>query len=148
MKTGQVVSVSNPYPSPKSQNIFGQNTVVDIKVKVDGGNTDTLKEIPALDSLTVGVDGTVVSESSDAMLTEVENLYRTSRQILDSVPLHEKLASTYEGFINRLNPKLAKQKEQEQEIAALKEDMKGMKGSLANIEQLLVALNSKEPKKT
>lgn len=146
LKTGQVVSVSNPYTAVPAQNLFGQqNTVVDIKVRIDG-EVATLKELPSLDSFTQGKDGTLVSDNPDAMLAEVENLMRASRQVVESAPVHVKLLEVYEGFTSVLNPKLAKQKEQEQEIAMLKQEMNGMKGTLTDIHNILLSLKSNEPK--
>lgn len=149
LETAQVVSVSNPYPSPKTNNIFGQNTVVDIQVRVDGENT-TLKEMPALDSFTASPDGTVVSDNTEAMLTEVRNLHRTSQQIVESAPSHEKLLSVYEGFYDILDPNLAKEKEKEQRLALLEKEMSGMKGTITDIHKLLLTnlKQSNEPKKT
>lgn len=146
LKTGQVVSVSNPYAVSPAQNLFGQqNTVVDIKVRIDGEVT-TLKELPSLDTFTQGKDGTIVADNPEALLAEVENRMRDSRQVVESAPMHQHLLEVYEGFINVLNPKLAKQKEQEQEIAMLKQEMNGMKGTLTDIHNILLSLKSNEPK--
>lgn len=139
--------MSNPYPSPRTQNIFGQNTVVDIQAKVEG-ETTMMKEMPAMDSITESKDGTIVADNREAMLSEIENLARTSRQIVESAPLHEKLLAAYEGFTEELNPKLAKEREREERIAILEERMSGMDGKITDIHKLLLSsLKSKEPSK-
>lgn len=147
LSTIQVVKVSNPYPSPKSPNIFGQNTVVDIQVNMDGEVT-TFKELPALESFTVSVDGTVVADNPEAMLNEVRNLHRASQQIVDSAPMHKELLTVYEGFYDILDPNLAKEKEKDKRLAFLENKVSGMEGTLTDIHQMLLSsLKSNEPKK-
>ena len=140
--TAQVVSVSNPYTPPNSQNFFAQNPVVDIQVNVDG-ETTTFKELPAMSSLTTSPDGTVVSDSSDSMMNEVKNLHRTSQQIVESAPKHEKLLPVYEGFYDILDPNLAKEREKDKRLSYLENKVSGMEGTLSDIHRLLVTnLNS------
>lgn len=148
LSTIQVIKVSNPYPSPKTPNMFGQNTVVDIQVNMEGEAT-TFKELPALDSFTVSLDGIVVADNPEAMLNEVRNLHRDSQQIVDSAPMHKELLTVYEGFYDILDPNLAKEKEKDKRLAFLENKVSGMEGTLTDIHKMLLeSLKSKEPIKT
>lgn len=146
--SAQVVSASNPYPSPKTQNIFGQNTVVDIQVKMNG-ETATFKELPALDGFTSSPDGTIVSDNPEAMLNEIRNRHRTSQQVVESAPMHKELLAVYECMFDILDPGLAKEKEKEQRIAFLEKEVSGMKGTITDIHALLLTnlKPSNEPSK-
>lgn len=149
LTTAQVVQVSNPYTPNNPQNIFTQASVVDVKVNMNG-ETTTLKELPALGELTTSPDGTLVSDNPETMLNEVKNLHRTSQQIVESAPHHEKLLPLYESFYDILDPNLAKEREKDKRLNILEEEMKGMKGTLTDIHKLLVSnlQQSNEPKKT
>ena len=139
LKVGQVVSVSNPQPKfnqfPSAQP-FGQNEmVVDIKVSV-GEETLEFKQLGA--NQTIANSGNVVvSDSREAMSAEVEGLLRTSRQVLDSVPYHEKVLVCCDAMLRELNPSFAKEKEQEEKIGALEERMGNIDDKLNKMFDLL-----------
>lgn len=137
LETAQVVSVSNPYTPNNPQNIFAQASVVDIQVNMKGENT-TFKEMPALSEFTASPDGTVVADNPEAMLNEVRNLHRTSQQIVDSAPHHEKLLPVYESFYDILDPNLAKEREKDKRLEFLENRVSGMEGTLSDIHQLLL----------
>mgnify|MGYP003314545391 CR=1 FL=1 len=134
----QVVSVSNPYAPANPQNIFAQPSVVDIQVSVNGEVT-TFKEMPALSEFTASPDGTVVADNPEAMLAEVKNLHRTSQQIVESAPHHEKLLPVYESFYDILDPNLAKEREKDKRLSYLENKVSGMEGTLTDIHQLLLS---------
>ena len=150
LKVGQVVSVSNPQPKfnqfPSAQP-FGQNEmVVDIKVSV-GEETLEFKQLGA--NQTIANSGNVVvSDSREAMSAEVEGLLRTSRQVLDSVPYHEKVLVCCDAMLRELNPSFAKEKEQEEKIGQLEEKMAGIEGTLGEMMSMLSnALGQSKSKK-
>ena len=138
LATAQVVSVSNPYSPPSPQNIFAQNPVVDIQVNMDGSST-TFKELPAMSAFVASPDGTIVSDNPESMMTEVKNLYRTSQQIVESAPHHEKLLPVYESFYDILDPSLAKEKEKDKRLSYLEDKVSGMEGTLTDIHRLLLS---------
>ena len=107
LKIGQVVSVSNPQPR---YNQFGTTPtytaqpemVVDIKVKVGEDMLD-FKQLGA--NLTIANSGNVVvSDSKEAMSAEVESLLRNSKQIIESIPYHEKVITICDTMLRELNP--------------------------------------------
>lgn len=148
LKVGQVVSVSNPqskYGQYVPGQVYGQNTetVVDVSVKV-GEETVEFKQLPAnLSIANFGANGVVVSESREAMNAEVESMLRISRGVIESVPYHEKVASCCEAILRELNPRLAKEKEQEEKIGALEQKVTGVENTLTDIKDMLArALDS------
>jgi hypothetical protein len=84
----------------------------------------------------------VVSESKEAMNTEVEGMLRNSKQVIESIPYHEKVVSSCDVMLRELNPSFKKEKEQEEKIGLLEQKMSGMEGTLTDIREMLsLALN-------
>ena len=140
LKIGQVVSVSNPQPR---YNQFGTTPtytaqpemVVDIQVKV-GEDILDFKQLGA--NLTIANSGNVVvSDSKEAMSSEVESLLRNSKQIIESIPYHEKVTNVCDTMLRELNPQFAKEKEQEEKIGALEERMGNIDDKLNKMFDLL-----------
>lgn len=150
LKIGQVVSVSNPQPKYNqfSQPAYGQQQemFVDVKVKV-GEETIEFKQLNA--NLNIANSGNVVvSDSKEAMSAEVEGLLRNSRQIIESVPYHEKVMVSCDAMLRELNPQFAKEKEQEEKIGALEVRMGNIDDKLNKMFDLLSdTLEQRKPKK-
>lgn len=152
LRIGSVVSVSQPAPKYAQTYIANQNfteTVVDVVVKV-GEEELKFEKIPSnLSIANFGQNGIVVSESREAMNTEVEGMLHSSRTILESVPYHEKVVEVCDSMLRQLNPQFAKEKEQEEKIASLESKVGGMEGKLDRIADMLaVALNNNKSKRT
>ena len=145
LRIGSVVSVSQPTPKYNNTFIpnqrFGEMTV-DVVVKV-GEEEIKFEKLPSnLSIANFGANGVVVSESKEAMNSEVEGMLRNSRQIIDSVPYHEKVISSCDVMLRELNPSFKKEKEQEEKIGLLEQKMNGMEGTLTEIRDMLgLALN-------
>lgn len=140
LKVGQVVSVSNPQPKYNQFATTPSFTtqpemVVDIKVKV-GEEVMDFKQLNANHSL-ANSGNVVVSDNKEAMSAEVEGLLRTSKQILESVPYHERVISSCDTVLRELNPQFAKEKEQEEKISALEERMGDINGKLDKMFEIL-----------
>lgn len=140
LKIGQVVSVSNPQPR---YNQFGNTPsfgtqpemVVDVKVKV-GEETMEFKQLNA--NMNIANSGNVVvSDSKEAMSAEVEGLMRNSRQIIESVPYHEKMVVSCDAMLRELNPAFAKEKEQEEKMSMLEGEVTGIKETLGEMMNML-----------
>lgn len=140
LKTGQIVSVSNPQPR---YNQFGATPsyttqpemVVDVKVKV-GEETVEFKQLNANHNI-ANSGNVVVSDSREAMSAEVEGAIRNSEQHIAAVPYHERVVQTGESVMRVLNPQFAKEKEQEEKIGALEEKMGGIESTLNQMMGLL-----------
>ena len=148
LRVGSVVSVSQPVP--KYSNSFLPNQqfgemVVDIVVKV-GDEELKFEKLPSnLSIANFGSNGMVVSESREVMNSEVEGMLRNSKQILNSMPYHEKVVSSCDIMLRELNPQFAKEKEQEEKIGMLEQKMSGMEGTLTDIKEMLsLALTQKK----
>lgn len=151
LKIGQVVSVSNPQPKYGSQfsvPAFGQSEMtVDVRVKVDEETMD-FKQLSANASI-ANSGNVVVSDSKDAMSSEVEGLLRTSKGILDSIPYHEKMLVSCDAILRDLNPTFKKEKEQEEKMTMLEGEVIGIKDTLNEMMGLLSnALGAPKPKRS
>lgn len=136
LKIGQIISASSP------NNNFTPylNNQIDVQVKVNG-ETLEFKQLPSALSIATYGD-TIVSESRDLMCQEVENMLRTSKEILDSVPYHENVISAGEEMLKQLSPQFAKQKDQEDKINNLEHKVGGIETKLDSITEMLTkALN-------
>ena len=150
LKIGHVVSVSNPQPKYNQMSTIPSYSnqpemVVDVKVKVGEENVD-FKQLNA--NMNIANSGNVVvSDSKEAMSAEVEGLLRTSRQIIESVPYHEKVISSCDAMLRELNPQFAKEKEQEEKIGMLEERMSNIDDKLNKMFDLLSDTLERKPKK-
>lgn len=146
LKIGSVVSVSQPMPKYNNSFIPGQNyadTVVDVIIKVKDEELK-FEKLPSNLSIANFQNGVVVAESKEAMNTEVENMLRNSRSILESIPYHEKVILTCDEMLRELNPQFAKEKEQEEKIAKLEQKMGGMESTIIDIHKMLSNALSKK----
>lgn len=150
LKIGQVVSVSNPQPkyNQYTQPTFGQQQemFVDVQVKVGEESID-FKQLNA--NMNIANSGNVVvSDSREAMSAEVEGLLRNSKQIIDSIPYHERVISSCDNMLRELNPQFAKEKEQEEKIDSLEERMGNIDDKLNKMFDLLSdTLERSKPRK-
>lgn len=150
LRIGNVVNVSNPQPKynqvatiPSYNN--QPEMVVDVKVKV-GEETIDFKQLNA--NMNIANSGNVVvSDNKEAMSAEVESLLRTSRQIVESVPYHEKVIQSCDVMLRELNPQFAKEKEQEEKIGMLEERMGNIDDKLNKMFDLLSDTLERKPKK-
>lgn len=139
LSIGQVISVSAPQTKFGS---FPTDTTVDITVKVND-STQEFKQIPS--TLTIANFGSaVISETKESMSNEVESLLRNSRQVIESVPYHEKAIESFEGILKDLNPQFAKQKAQEEKIDSLETKVGGIQNKLDSIYTMLNKALNKE----
>ncbi len=135
LKVAKVVSISSV------QYKTGLTQTVDVVVNVDG-ETLNFNELPANLSIADSKTGVVVSESREQMMTEIENMMTTSQNILDNIGYHESVVDSCNEMLIKLNPKFAKEKEQEDKIKSLEckvnsietgiSDMKAMMSELLN----------------
>ena len=116
--------------------------IVDIRVNIDGTSHE-IKNIPA--SLSIANDGNIViSETKEAMSTEVDSMLSISKQILESVDYHQEVIEKCEQILKDLNPQFAKDKLQEEKINNLEERIGGVEDTLGDIKDMLSkVLNSK-----
>ena len=146
LRIGQVISVSNPQPKYGQYNYGSQpEMTVDVRVKVDE-ETLEFKQLNANASI-ANSGSVIVSDSKEAMNAEVEGLLRTSRGVLDSVSYHEKVLTSCDAILRELNPSFKKEKEQEEKMSMLEDEVIGIKDTLGEMMNMLSsALGHGKPK--
>ena len=135
LETGYVVN--QPIPKPKYQmpNAFGQpqELVVDLVIKLNDA-TVNMNAIPAqldiADSYSNG-ENLVISDSRDAMNSEILSLKQKSIDIINSAPYHKNLIATYDKLLSDFNPEMAEKQAQQKEISELKAQMNEMSRNMA-----------------
>ena len=135
LKKGIIESVS-PQRS-RTGSFYGQpmDMIVDIRVNIDGTSQE-FKNIPA--SLSIANDGNIViSETKEAMSTEVDSMLSISKQILESVDYHKDVIEKCEQILKDLNPQFAKDKLQEEKINSLESRIGGVENTLSDIKDML-----------
>lgn len=145
LETGYVVN--QPIPKPKYQmpTAFGQpqEMIVDLVIKLNDTSMN-LNSIPAnldiADSYSNG-ESVVISDSREAMNSEIISLKQKSIDIINSSPYHQSLVKQYEKLLSDFNPELAEKQAQQQEIASLRSQMNEMS---KNMELLIEQLKNKE----
>lgn len=137
LRIGQVVSVSNPQSTFTQP--YGQPTeqFVDISVKVDN-ETMEFKKLPAMASIAdSGKNGVIVSDSKEVMNNEVESMLQSSQSILDRIDYHKKVVENCNQILRVLNPRLAKEKERDEDIINLKSKIGGLENKMDKILTIL-----------
>lgn len=141
LETGYVMN--QPVPKPKYQmpHAFGQpqEMVVDLVVKLNDVSFN-LNAIPAnldiADSYSNG-ESIVISDSREAMNSEILSLKQKSVDLINSVKYHESLITQYDKVLSDFNPEMAAKQAQQQEIVDLRNQMNEMSKNMAVlIEQL------------
>lgn len=142
---GEVVSVGTPMPQ------FGMNyqngmlsqprNTVDVKANINGEEV-TLQKLPCdLVIADFGSTGMVVSESKEAILSEIESFRGINAKALNDMPKFQHNVEECDKMSAQLNPHIAKEVEQAKEIESLKADISDMKAMLS---KALGALKKKE----
>lgn len=144
LRIGIVTAVSDPMPKFGQTPVYGQQmpTTVNITVKVDD-NTMTFEKLDSgVTIMTYPNENTVVASSREAMSGEVDNMLRTSQQVVDSVPYHKSVLDSCDNILRVLNPQFAKEKEREEKIVVLEDKVCGMENTLADIRSMLATVLS------
>ena len=143
LKIGQVEQVSQLQPKHQTYTpgiSMGlpnlSEMVINIKVKFDDGPRD-FNQVPANLSLADFNNGTVISDNRADIISEVEVMCQNSKNIIASIPYHDKVIKACDIFLKQLNPNFAKEVERDNNIADLSKKV----DSLAeNIDTLVKAM--------
>lgn len=140
IKTGYIENVTIPRPMYKTYNpaaSFGTNmqTVVDITAKVNDEKI-IFECVPS--TLTIHSNGdTVISESREAMISEVDAMLQNSKNIVDSVDRHKQNITACENILKELNPVYARESERDSAIDELTNKVNGMQDEFGSIKETL-----------
>ena len=133
LKKGQVVSNSAanlPYN-------LTPNSLITLTIDIEG-ETKEFNNIPAMQSSINYNNGKlIIIDNQELASTEVENIVKSGRDILDNREYYEKLVKEGEEVLKKLNPQFAKDKARDEEFNALKEQVGGMETKLNTIIDLL-----------
>lgn len=146
----QVEGVSEP--QTKMGNAFGafgqnyQSTVNIVACDANGDRyefPDTRADL-SIENKTCNGTEAVISESREAMLSEVKGMRKASQNVLDSMPYHNSVVEACTSMESMLDPQQAKDLERDKEMLQLRSEMNGLKGSIDDIKNMLDrALNTK-----
>lgn len=140
VKIGYVDNVTLPrpmYPTYNPAVSLGTNMqrVVDITVRVD----DDKKEFCVPADLSIHTYGDyTLSESKEAMISEVDSLMKNSQDILNSVDKEKQNVAAYQNILKTLNPVYAKEQERDTAIESLTQQVDGIHSALERLETLLL----------
>lgn len=140
VKIGQIESVTQPRPKYATYNPamgLGANmeTLVDITVKINGDKKEYVG-IPS--NLSVhGYGDVVISESREAMISEVDGMLQSSKSILDSIEYHKNMIKACEDMLKQLNPAYAKEQERDGAIDSLKSEVETLRKEISRMTHLL-----------
>lgn len=133
LKKGQVVSntaTNMPYN-------LNPNSLLTITIDISG-ETKEFNNIPAMQSSVQYNNGSLlIIDNQELASTEVENIIKSSREIINNTEYYEKLVNDGEEVLKILNPQFAKDKARDDEFNALKEQVGGMENKLDAIIDLL-----------
>ena len=138
LRIGQVLSVSNPQPKHQQNYQFGaqgMETTVDITVKFQDEQME-FKQLPSTAQI-ANCGDLVLSESHDAIDAEVQAMYRTSKEIVESEAYHRQMMEDCIKIRSILNPQIAKEREQAEKITKLESKVSGMEDTLSDIKGML-----------
>ena len=139
VKIGYVDNVSLPrpmYPTYNPAASLGTNMqmVVDLTLRIDDENKEFC--VPSNLSLHTYGDYTL-SENKEAMISEVDSLMKTSKDVIDSVDKHKSAITAYEKILKDLNPVYAKEQERDEAISSLTQQVNGIQSAINRLELLL-----------
>ena len=133
LKKGQVVSNSAtnmPYN-------LNPNSLLTLTIDIES-ETKEFNNIPAMQSSINYNNGKlIIIDNQELASTELENIVKSSKDILDNREYYEKLVSDGEEALKSINPQFAKDKARDDEFNALKEQVGGMENKLNTIIDLL-----------
>lgn len=138
LRIGQVLSVSNPQPKYQLNyqlGAQGMETTVDITVKFQDEQME-FKQLPSTAQI-ANCGDLVLSESHDAIDAEVQAMYRTSKEIVESEAYHRQMMEDCIKIRSILNPQIAKEREQAEKITKLESKVSGMEDTLSDIKGML-----------
>ena len=151
VKIGQIESVSSPVPKYPTYNPSvpyspQPEMLIDIKVRC-GEEVLDFQKLPANGEM-FAYPNVIVSEKKEAIISEVEAMMQTSKQIVESVSYHNSVIESCDSILKELNPQFAKEKQHEDRINSLELEVKSVKDGLGDIKSLLIEMNTSNKPKT
>ena len=139
---GRVISVNTHMPTynPQQPLAMMNGPVTDITLQV-GNETIPFAGLPANGVVANFPEkGLFLATDRTAILREIEAMASASRQVLASVPDHQKMVAACEDLILQLNPELKKEAQQAQELS----DLRGRVAELKTMLSAFIGTKTKE----
>lgn len=84
--------------------------------------------------------GIVISDNPEDMIKEYDGMISNSRQVLESVDYHKSVLDSRDEIMVILNPRFAKEKEQETKLSNLEGRVGNMEQGIGDIKSMLAKL--------
>lgn len=136
---GRVISVNTHMPvyNPSQPMAMLNGPVTDVTIQV-GNDTIPFAGLPANGIVANFPDkGMFISTDKTAIIREIESMAATSRQVLEQIPVHQKMVTECEALLIQLQPEKRKEAKQTQEIESLKTQLNDMNGKFDKLMELL-----------
>ena len=137
LKVGKVVKVNT---NPQYYGLANQE--IDITVDVNGDSYE-FKKIPANLSIVSPSNGIVISDNVDDMTREFETMIKLSQQAIDTIDYHRGVIDSKDEILSILNPRFAKEKEQENKLNSLEGRVGNMEQGIDDIKTMLSKMLNK-----
>ena len=137
LKIGKVKEIKN------NPNYYGlSNQQLDINVDVNG-DTYEFKNIPSNLSIYSPSIGIIISDNTESMIKEFESIINHSQEILNSINYHKNIIASKDEIMSYLNPKFAKEKEQENKIITLENKVNNIENGILDMKTMMSELLNK-----
>lgn len=130
----KIGKVTNIVINPQYYGLANQE--LDITVSTDTENYE-FKKLPGNVSIISPTNGIVISDNPEDMSKEYETLVNNSQNILDNIDYHKNVVESKDSIWPVLNPKFAKEREQELKFKALETKVSGMEQGIDDIKTML-----------
>ena len=146
LEVGEVTYVSQPV-NQFGQPVYGgtQPATVDVRISSDGKAIE-LQKLPATATIADHGNGLVISESRDAISSEIAILRQNSQRILESTEQHKTIVRKCDELLQELNPQAKVDAERAKEMDELGKRVSGLESSNARIEEMLTRILNDKPK--
>lgn len=137
LKIGKISKVNT---NPQYYGLSNQE--LDIIVDVNG-DTYEFKKIPSNVSIVSPSTGIVISDNAEDMTKEFESIVKISQQTIDSIDYHKGVLESKDSILSILNPKFAKEKEQESKFNALENRVGSIEQGIDDIKSMMEKMLNK-----
>lgn len=143
LRTGTIVGVSSPMAKSVVQ--YPPETEVSITARFNDEQV-VFEHVPSNLSITEYKPGVVISESREAMASEVEGMLRSSQMVLDSMDYHKGVSESCEEMLKTLNPRFAKDKENDERLDTMDKKIDALAKGMDEMMNFVKSLNNKNRK--
>lgn len=139
MKVGIVADIKQQNSTFQFNPIGVPNTTpIDIVVKYEDGSEDNFPQLPPNNSVFTYNNGNIiVCDGRDSARPEIERLHSYAKQHIESTPHYEKILASTEQMMCAIDPRYAKEQQNDAEIKNLKSGMQNMEGKLDSLTSMM-----------